>query len=94
MRLVLVLCFFLMSSFSWGQSVGAQDAQMMLERMKASGQISAQQAVLAQKYMKDMDQKQWDELNKKAKDCIQRNPAAVEKLKSEGMGALSPDLCN
>ncbi len=94
MRSILILCFMLLSSFSWGQSVGAQDAQMMLEQMKASGQISAQQAELAQKYMKDMDQKQWDEINKKAQDCIQRNPAAVDKLKTDGMKALGLDICN
>ena len=74
------------------QTVGAQDVEPILQQMQASGQIDAKQAQLTREYMKTMDSKQWAELQKKAEECINRNPAAAEKI--EETGQVQMDACN
>ena len=92
MKFLAVMVFALSSLSALAQSVGANDIEPMLKQMEASGQIDAKQAELTRQYMKSMDDKKWAEIQKKAEDCIKRNPAAAEKA-AEGE-PLPLDACN
>lgn len=93
MKLILSLIFLSIGLPAFAQSVGAQDAEMMLNQMQASGKVTAEQAEITRRFMKTMDSKDWDALQRKAQDCLKRNPAAAEKIKAQGIEAISPDLC-
>ena len=88
---VLMLAFAATTAFA--QSVGPQDIEPMLQQMQASGQIDAKQAEITRKYMKTMDSKKWAEIEKKAEDCIARNPAMADKIREEGSDAINMDIC-
>ncbi len=92
MKFLAIMVFAMTSVTALAQSVGASDVEPMLKQMEASGQIDAKQAELTRQYMKSMDQKKWAEIQKKAEDCIERNPAAAEKA-AEGE-PLPLDACN
>jgi hypothetical protein len=81
------------SSTVFAQSVGPQDVEPMLQQMQASGKISAQQAELTRKYMGKMKAKQWADVEKRANDCLARNPALAEKFEEGGVAALSVNDC-
>ena len=83
----------MITTSAWAQSVGPQDVEPMLQQMQASGQIDAKQAEITRQYMKSMDAGKWAEIEKKAKDCITRNPAAMKKMEEEGAEGISMDLC-
>lgn len=92
MKFLATMIFVLSSVCAQAQSVGASDIEPMLKQMEASGQIDAKQAELTRQYMKSMDDKKWAEIQKKAEDCIKRNPAAAEKA---AQGEQIPlDACN
>jgi hypothetical protein len=78
---------------SFAQSVGPQDVEPMLQQMQASGQISAEQAALTKKYAQSLSKQGWKDIENKAKDCINRKPAAMEQLKEDGVEAVTLDLC-
>lgn len=86
------MVFVLSSMSALAQAVGADDVEPMLKQMEESGQIDAKQAELTRQYMKSMDQKKWADIQKKAEDCIKRNPAAAEKAKESG--ELQMDACD
>ena len=92
MKFLAIMVFVLSSLSAFAQSVGEKDIEPMLKQMEASGQIDAKQAELTRQYMKSMDQKKWAEIQKKAEDCIERNPAAAEKA-AEGE-PVPLDACN
>jgi hypothetical protein len=92
MKFLAIMVFVLSSLSALAQSVGESDVEPMLKQMEASGQINPQQAELTRRYMKSMDQKKWAEIQKKAEDCIKRNPAAAQKAKESGKPQL--DACN
>ncbi|MBY0517132.1 MAG: hypothetical protein K2P81_09500 [Bacteriovoracaceae bacterium] len=77
----------------FAQSVGPQDVEPMLQQMQASGQITAEQAALTKKYAQSLNKQGWKDIESKAKDCIKRNPAAMEQLKEDGVEAVTLDLC-
>lgn len=93
MKLILSLIFLSIGLPAFAQSVGAQDAEMMLNQMQASGKVTAEQAEITRRFMKTMDSKDWEAVQKKAQDCLKRNPAAAEKIKTQGIDAISPELC-
>lgn len=78
---------------AFAQSVGPQDVEPMLQQMQASGKISAQQAELTRKYMSKMKPQQWADVEKRANDCLARNPALAEKFEEGGVAALSVNDC-
>jgi hypothetical protein len=89
----LIALILLVSSFNvTAQSVNAQDVEPILQQMEASGQIDATQAALTREYMKTMDEKKWAEIQRRAEDCMKRNPAAVKKIEESGQVAM--DACN
>jgi len=92
MKFLAIMVFAMSSLTALAQSVGEADVEPMLKQMEESGQIDARQAELTRQYMKSMDQKKWAEIQKKAEDCIKRNPAAAEKAKESG--ELQMDACN
>jgi hypothetical protein len=92
MKFLMAMLFAVTSFSAVAQSVGANDVEPMLKQMEESGQIDAKQAELTRQYMKSMDQKKWAEIQKKAEDCIKRNPAAAEKAKDGE--PLPLDACN
>ena len=81
------------SSTVFAQSVGPQDVEPMLQQMQASGKISSQQAEITRKYMAKMNEKQWGDIQKRAHDCLARNPALAEKFEEGGVAALSVNDC-
>jgi hypothetical protein len=92
MKFLAIMVFVLSSLSALAQSVGESDVEPMLDQMEASGQIKPEHAELTRRYMKSMDQKKWAEIQKKAEDCIKRNPAAAQKAKESGKPQL--DACN
>ncbi len=92
MKMLVAIMLVFASFGAAAQTVTPQDVEPMLQQMQASGQINAAQAELTRKYMKTMDDQKWAEIQKKAEDCIERNPAAAEKAAE---GATIPlDACN
>lgn len=89
------LAIFLLAVTSsvFAQSVGPQDVEPMLQQMQASGKISAQQAEITRKYMGKMNAKQWNDIQKRAHDCLARNPALADKFEEGGVAALSVNDC-
>lgn len=85
-----VLLLALSVSTSFGQSVGARDVEPYLQQMQASGKITAEQASITRKYMEQMKPADWQALEQKAQEKINRNPSAVQKLKEQGSEALNP----
>ena len=88
--ILISLCFV---GSAWAQSVTPGDIEPMLQQMKASGQIDEKQLEVTRKYMKTMDAQKWAEIEKKAEECIARNPAMAEKIREEGVSAVSMDIC-
>ncbi len=91
---IFVLILALTSMSALAQSVTAKDIEPMLRQMQASGQIDAKQVEATRKYMKSMDAQKWAEIEKKAEECIARNPAMAEKIREEGAKAVNMDICN
>lgn len=92
MKYVAMILMSLTSSV-FAQSVGPQDVEPMLQQMQASGKISAQQAELTRKYMGKMKAQQWADVEKRANDCLARNPALADKFEEGGVAALSVNDC-
>lgn len=92
MKMLLLLVIAFASLGALAQSISPQDIEPMLKQMEASGQIDAKQAEITRKYMKTMDDQKWAEIQKKAEDCIKRNPAAAEKAAAGEPVPL--DACN
>ncbi len=92
MKYVAIVLMIITTS-AFAQSVGPQDVEPMLQQMQNSGKISAQQAELTRKYMGKMKGQQWADIEKRANDCLARNPALAEKFEQGGVSALSVNDC-
>ena len=70
------------------QALSNGDIEPVLQQMQNSGKISAQEAEITRRYMQQMNSEDWNQMEKKASDTIERNTAAAEKLSEEGLEAL------
>ncbi len=94
MKTLMTLLLVLTSLPVLAQSVGPQDIEPMLQQMQQSGKITAEQAAATRKLMGTMDAQKWKAIEQKAQDCIQRNPAAAEKIGEEGIEAADMKMCD
>jgi hypothetical protein len=88
------MIFATITNVAVAQTVDAQDIEPMLQQMQASGRITKQQAEITRRYMKTMKPSDWQKIQNKAEKAIERNPAAAEKIATDGVGAVDMNEFN